>query len=357
MTKTLKPFLRPRSVLTILVIVAFIYLIINLLRSHPQSKPVSAIRHIKEVVFFLISIFSVLGLQYFLHTRISQLSFLKDRIRLQIIIELMLSVVYTSLICFGVFMILLPVYMHKGSDFRTLILFTMIIFMIQLVYLFYHHLSDYLERFKTLLLKAEKARYEKITAQYKALQNHIGPHFIFNSLTGLDAMVKKEPAIASKIISHLSDLLRHIIITLDKVTIPLAAELEFIERYYALLDIRFPGCIVLQKKIDPLHMAKKIPPCLLQILVENAVKHSIISTEQPLIISITSLSDNRLEVSNNISKRKSFGYLPVTGTGLNNVRQRYALLTEERLDIFQTDERFSVILPLLETDSYEYTDH
>jgi sensor histidine kinase YesM len=269
----IKEVSKTRGAVVVLVIVTVLYPLINLLRGI-HYKILSFSRHAKEFLFFFVSLFVLVQVLYFMHRRIAALPLFREKIIGQIITELLLLLLYTPVLSFTVFFLLFPGYLKKGSDLRTTILFTIILILIQTACLFYYHFSDYLSRFRRALLSQEILKYEKIIAQYKAQQNHISPHFIFNCLNNLNAMIDKNPSQASEIVYNLSDCLRHILTMPDKAMVKLDAELSFINKYKKLLDISFPGSIILVNRIAETDKQKSIPPCLLQMMVENAVKHN-----------------------------------------------------------------------------------
>ncbi|MBK6825670.1 MAG: histidine kinase [Chitinophagaceae bacterium] len=218
------------------------------------------------------------------------------------------------------------------------------------IYLYYYRFKDAQEKFREVVANQERLKYEKITAQYKSLQNHISPHFIFNCLGGLDRMIRENPKEATRVIYSLSDCLQHILITLEKGTITLEEELIFIHKYEELLHIRFPGSIQISKFIDQVHYHKKIPPCIMQMLIENAVKHNNFNSENKLTIIISSLDGDRLSISNNYAAKKEENGQIRMGTGLDNIRQRFQLLTDEQIIIQQTSSLFTANLPLLNNE-------
>lgn len=313
----------------------------------PVFFKLSAARHMRELFFLWLTILINTWLLKKFHIFLGQPGRRPKQVRWKIIAEILFILVITPLITLSIFMTMYPAYTYAASDKRTPIFFCFLLLMIQLVFLYYYHFSDYLRRFRMSVSIQEKLRFEKITAQYRALQNHISPHFIFNSLGGLDHLVKNNPEQASRTIYNLSDCLQHIVVMLDKTMIPLSEEITFLRKYEELLAIRFPGSIEIDIFVDPPDAEKYIPPCLLQMLVENAVKHNTFNKEHKLLIIISSLGSNRLSVSNNCSKKMESGSAIQTGTGLENIVQRFALLTPEEVRIQQTETLFTINLPLL----------
>lgn len=304
-------------------------------------------RYVREFFF----LFLVLGLStkllYVFHFSIARPLRFRRNLNWQILAEILFIIITTPLIVTLIFRILFPEFFMPGKDWRMPIFILFITWILEFVYLYYFHFLDSQQRFREAVKDQERLRFEKITAQYKALQNHISPHFIFNCLGGIDALIRERPADASRVIHNLSDCLQHILITLEKNIISLEEELSFISKYEQLLQIRFPDSISINVFIDKTHLQKKIPPCLLQMLVENAVKHNAFDPARKLNIIISSLDGDRLSVSNNCNSIQS-GEGPVPmGTGLENIRQRFLLLTQEPVQVKQTDKLFTATLPLL----------
>lgn len=335
-----------KEVIRIVLIVIIIFPFLAILRGQEFYK-ISPAKHLEELLFLALAmIFNTWLLRKF-HDSIAVPGRKPVQVRWKIVSEILFILFITPLSTIGIFLLMYPSYLRPGSDWRTPVFYCFIILLIQFVFLYYYHFSDYLRRFSHSVSVQEKLKFEKITAQYKALQNHISPHFIFNSLGGLDHLVKNDPAKASRIIYNLSDCLQHIVVMLDKTLIPLAEEIGFLKNYEELLAIRFPDSIEIDIFVDAPDYDKHIPPCLLQMLVENAVKHNEFSKDNKLLIIISSLGSNRLSVSNNCNKKIETGPGVQTGTGLDNIIQRFALLTEEQVFIQQTETLFTINLPLI----------
>jgi hypothetical protein len=164
-------------------------------------------------------------------------------------------------------------------------------------------------------------------AELKALKLQMNPHFLFNSLNSINALVTKNPALARKMISQLSDLLRMSLETHDKLLIPLKEELDLVHTYLAIEQMRFGDKMTFTADIDPELLTKPFPAMLLQPLLENAVKHGIASTRTGGIISLTIRLINNQIVGAVINETD--GGTPQqsatpanNGISLNNIRQR-----------------------------------
>ena len=193
-------------------------------------------------------------------------------------------------------------------------------------------------RIKAKELEADLANY-----RYESLKKQVNPHFLFNSLNVLADLVHEDADLSEKYIHQLSKIYRYVLESAKLQTVPLKDELKFIEAYAFLLDIRFGKKITFDININP-KQGDSIIPVSLQTLIENAVKHNEVTNQNPLTISI-SQKDNFIIVENNLQLKKIV--VESSGTGLENIQQQYALLSDELISIEQTDDVFRVSLPIL----------
>jgi sensor histidine kinase YesM len=194
-------------------------------------------------------------------------------------------------------------------------------------------------------LKAERLEKENIKAQLTALKNQISPHFLFNNLSILSSLVEKDAQLSVQFINRLSKAYRYILEQSDHERISLKTELEFVETYTFLLKIRFEDKLRIVVDIPESDQLRySIVPLTLQLLVENAVKHNRMSDEQPLVVYLQS-RENYLVVVNWIQPRPKNE--SSTGLGLQNITNRYKLLTEKPVLVTEKDESFIVKIPFL----------
>jgi len=193
------------------------------------------------------------------------------------------------------------------------------------------------------LRREQKLREEKLIFQNETLKTQINPHFLFNSLNTLSALVVAQPLVAEEFIHRLSAIYRYILENGSKDRVPLTVELAFIGDYFYLHRIRDNGKIQMEVNIGDTGKYK-ILPVSLQILVENAVKHNKATRESPLNISIY-IENDHIIVKNNLQKMAL--QLASTRIGLKNLAQRVSLLTEKVLIIEETAADFIVKIPLM----------
>lgn len=181
------------------------------------------------------------------------------------------------------------------------------------------------------------------SAQFESLKNQIDPHFLFNSLNVLSSLIEENPIAAQKFTTSLSKVYRYVLEQKDKELVSVTEELTFAKTYMNLLLMRFENSITFEIPENTTEDAKVVPLSL-QLLLENCIKHNIVSSSKPLHINISTV-DNQLVIENNLQKKEILS--DGKGVGLQNIINRYALLTERKVRIFQDEKSFKVYLPLL----------
>ena len=180
-------------------------------------------------------------------------------------------------------------------------------------------------------------------AQFESLKNQIDPHFLFNSLNVLSSLIEENPENAQKFTTSLSKIYRYVLEQKDKELVAVSEELAFAKIYMQLLEMRFENSISYELPQSTNEDAKVVPLSL-QLLLENCIKHNVVSSSKPLHIKI-SVEDNQLVVQNNWQKKEVLS--DGKGVGLQNIVNRYALLTERQVTINQDEKLFKVYLPIL----------
>ena len=194
-------------------------------------------------------------------------------------------------------------------------------------------------------VRAERLEKENVQAQFAALKSQVNPHFLFNSLSILSSLVHADAELSEKFIDQLSRAYRYILEQKDNERVQLKTELEFIQAYRFLLNIRFENKFdVIVNVPDADQTRYSIAPLTLQLLVENAVKHNRMSAKEPLKVHIQ-LEGDCLVVTNNLQPRPQSENS--TGVGLQNIITRYAMLTSKPVWIGESDGSFVVKIPLL----------
>jgi LytS/YehU family sensor histidine kinase len=188
---------------------------------------------------------------------------------------------------------------------------------------------------------------ENIISQFESLKAQVNPHFLFNSLNVLSSLIYIDQDKASKFVRQLSKVYRYVLEHKDMDTITIREELPFIESYIFLLKTRFDQNLKVDIGLDEEAKNRKVAPMVIQLLIENAIKHNVVSKTKPLLIEILE-KDNYLEVRNNLQLKSSTEIS--SHVGLNNIRKRYEYLTNKKVVIDENSEFFAVRIPLLENE-------
>ena len=181
--------------------------------------------------------------------------------------------------------------------------------------------------------------------RYAKLKQQVNPHFLFNSLNILDCMIMdNNNEQASSYVHKLADIYRYMTGNDDKRTVSLKEEMDFVSKYIDLVMVRWPEGLEVRTDIPDSQMWRRMIPCSIQMLIENAIKHNAVMPERKLSICIRA-TDKSIVVSNNRNPKFNSG--SSTGIGLANLRQQYRDLGDKAIIVKSTDETFTVILPFL----------
>ena len=214
---------------------------------------------------------------------------------------------------------------------------------ITLVISLFMHGREFLLSWRKAAIQAEQYQKESIMAKYESLKNQVSPHFLFNSLNALSNLVYEDEDKAARFIHELSEVYRYVNETKDRETVPLSEEIGFLKSYLYLQQIRFGEKLRLNLLLDG--SKGQVPPLALQMLIENAIKHNIISEDDPLTITLRR-EGNFIVVENNLQKKTSLGE-DSGGLGLENIRRRYEMLGNESMIVEEGENVFRVAVPLL----------
>ena len=199
-------------------------------------------------------------------------------------------------------------------------------------------------------MELERMKNDNLGAQYELLKQQVNPHFLFNSLNTLKAMVETGDAEAVDFILKLSNFYRYTLESRKHDLITVADEMEIVSAYLFLQQARFEGGFTFQHHLEEKVLQTLIPPFTLQLLLENCIKHNVVSLNKPLHIRLYAQAD-QLIIENTI--RLKMGKQDSTGVGLENVQERYYHLLEKQVEITNDGNLFQVKLPLI----YEYNHH
>jgi PAS domain S-box-containing protein len=194
----------------------------------------------------------------------------------------------------------------------------------------------------TQLLRLQK---ENLQSQFDMLKQQVNPHFLFNSLNVLTSLIKLDPELAESFTEQLAKVYRYVLENKEKDLVPVNTEMDFLRAYVFLINIRFMDKVHIDIAFDEEKEDRMLLPLSLQILIENAIKHNTFSRKNPLFIRMYIDEKECLVVENNLQSRET-GFAS-TGVGLQNIKNRYSLLTDKTCEFEKTETHFIARLPLL----------
>ena len=282
------------------------------------------------------------GIVILFRKKIPSLDDYKKRLLIQSFVIILITVSLCSLIdvftdyAFSNYLITIP----RVSYFQSLSASLMITMVVILIY----ETTYAFDLFKEQLVRNESLKKKNAQAQLETLKNQVNPHFLFNSLNTLISVIPQNPSLAVKFVESLSLVYRYILEIKDKDLVSLNEELRCIEAYEYLLKIRFGENIRFTKTGFNGNRQRFLVPLSVQTLIENAIKHNIVSKLKPLEITIHADHDS-LHVKNNLQLKSSIE--ESTKTGLENINKRFKILTNQGIKVIKTETEFEVIIPLI----------
>ncbi|MGD8782154.1 MAG: histidine kinase [Ignavibacteria bacterium] len=232
-------------------------------------------------------------------------------------------------------------YEYKG-------LFVQVFFYMTALLLLYYaiYFSGYFyKKWVRTQLEAEKLKVENLHAQLRTLQSQINPHFLFNVLNTLTSLISEDQNTAIEFVQHMANFYRHVLQMQDDHIVTLREEIKFLKHYIFLQKKRFGENLIIDIEFTEDILEKYIPTFVLLILMENAVKHNVISSEMPLRIRIYYDGEDYIAIENNLQKRISTA--PSTGYGLTNIKHRYEILSDRKIITEENSVFYKIFLPLL----------
>lgn len=196
-----------------------------------------------------------------------------------------------------------------------------------------------------LLIKTAQQEKAQLLAQFETLKNQLSPHFLFNSMNALASLIVSQPQQAVAFTGHFSKVYRTMLEIGNETLITLREELEFVKSFVFLQQMRFADNLRVSIRIPDERLGNCLPPFALQLLVENAIKHNIISDDKPLTINIF-IEEDILIITNNLQRRGTSE--PSTGIGLKNLTARYAYLTSQTPLFGEVGADYRACVPLIQ---------
>jgi sensor histidine kinase YesM len=293
--------------------------------------------------FFILSSFIIWAGCNWIHIRLRQLFSASTTPLIKILSVCSFCIVYAACISSFTFLAWQKIsgevlFRDKALQFAALYTIVVIVFTLISEILF---LSK--ERERDLKLVTDMGR-ELSQAELLALTNQMDPHFVFNSLNAMNHLILNNPMQAHLFNNNLAQVFKYFLLNKKRELIPLSDEIAFINNYFFLLEIRYENKLRLNLALGSNQHAILIPPCALQILIENAIKHNEFSMEQPLDIKIV-MNGHYLKVINNL-KPKPYS-VNSTNIGLKNLSSRFKLICHKDILVEKNANSFTVKLPII----------
>jgi len=218
-------------------------------------------------------------------------------------------------------------------------------FIVNLIFLTFWEGDYILIKYKESLQEKETLEQLSIQQEFELLKSQVNPHFLFNCFNTLSSLISEDPKMADAFLNELSKVYRYLLSSNEDSLSTLQKELDFINSYHQLLKTRYGSGLQMQIDINRKYEHYLIPSLTLQLLVENAVKHNVVSKSSPLLIDIFTTTGNKLIVNNNLQKKTQ--NVVSTKIGLDNIRSKYELLNKHEFRVLEDDKNFTVVLPLI----------
>jgi two-component system, LytTR family, sensor kinase len=211
---------------------------------------------------------------------------------------------------------------------------------------FLHEWASKFESWKTTLQETEQLKKEYMQSQLLGLKSQVNPHFLFNCLNSLSSLINEQPDKAEAFLDEMSKVYRYLLRNDEDMLVMLKTELQFMRSYYYLLKVRYGDGIELHMNVTEQDQEKSLPPLTLQILLENAFQTNSVSKTSPLFIEIFSGDNGWLVMKNNVQK-KQVPKETNTDIGLENVGNKFRLLCNRSMSIYQDAGIREITMPLI----------
>jgi two-component system LytT family sensor kinase len=206
--------------------------------------------------------------------------------------------------------------------------------------------TDYiLGKFKESVEEKEAMQQMAMQQEFDTLKSQVNPHFLFNCFNTLSSLISEDKVKAEAFLNELSKVYRYLLQSNDDGLTTLQNEIQFVHSYYKLLQTRHGNAVQLNLEIDKRYDTYLLPSLSLQLLIENVVKHNVVSKSVPLEIDIFTIAGNKLVINNNLMRRMVNA--PSNKVGLENIKAKYVLLQQTGFEVMEDERNFTVILPLI----------
>lgn len=200
------------------------------------------------------------------------------------------------------------------------------------------------ERYKATLMQTEQLKKEYLQSQLLGLKSQMNPHFLFNSLNTLSSLIHEDSERAEDFLDHMSKVYRYLLRNNEEQLVKLSTEIDLIKSYYFLLKKRHCDALNIKLDIPEEYLNAEIPPLTLQMLVENTISQNSLTKEEPISINITAV-DGKIHITHNVQPKLYGGN--ESEEALENIANKFRLLTQKEIEIIEMPEKREVLLPLV----------
>ena len=279
---------------------------------------------------------------YFLQSKFPGIAYTTQRVMYKLLINVLIMSPSVLLIIFVFHYFHIGGYSIKQGDITNALLVgltTNIVFetLFEVVYI--------IEKYKESALEAELLEHMHLRQEFENLQQKVNPHFLFNCFNTLSSLIYENKQQANKFLNELSKVYRYLLQNNEDGMSTVENEIKFIQSYFQLISTRYGEGVKLTIQIDRKYYPYLVPSLSLQLLLENAVKHNVVSKANPLSVEIFTTEGKQLVLNNNVQpkvlKENS------TRIGLQNIRSKYELMNQDGFQVVHGEKYFMVVLPML----------
>lgn len=333
-------------------IICFIFSFLNFLEDYNESSFFEAIQD--QIFLFPLS-FIFIFLIYLIRKKTVESNYYKKKCFFEKRTFLFLISIITILFFSFLLRLISLVLFNDDEDivfFDTLFFAILIIVssIVLFIYLFEIYLENEFEK-KELKIRLRENEIENLNDKYMSLKNQLNPHFLFNCFSNITSLIDTEPEKAIKFVEELSNVFRYSLTNSDEILVTLSEELKLLNSYFELQLIRHQGFIKLESSVDVSKLDCLIPPLTLEILIENALKHTVFDKHNPLKISIYT-REEQLIIENNFNPKINVVKTESFGIGMKSIKKQYVLLNCGEPSFKIENNIFRVEIPLIKS-SYD----
>ncbi len=333
-----------------LVPTTFMYLKGMFMHDIAVYEPDTILSYLISLTFSIVVTFSIFLAVIQIITRTTKKLEGKMSAPARILICVSISLVVANIIIYVEWLFFNAYLFHCTSEeshahiFENQVLATVLVIIVSLIF----EIGHFINQLKITVAEKERLEKENMRSQLESLKTQMSPHFLFNSFNALLSLVDSDKEKAKEFILQLAKVYRYVLDQNNNLVVEVKEELKFIQSYIYLNKIRFGDSLIFETHLDAEVLNRFIPPLTLQTLVENAIKHNVISQEKPLNIRLSNDNDF-LIVANNLQLRSE--KMESTGIGIKNLKERYLILCNKEPEFGIMNQHYVAKIPLIEKEN------